>query len=67
MTRVIWISVIGLGLIMFAQMNAAIADSVSQYQLNAVYNCSIKYTEIEHMRWCRNEQDGFGFMYDGGQ
>ncbi len=48
-------------------MMAETLNHVGEYQLDAVYNCSIKYNEQEHQRWCRNELDGFGSLYDGGQ
>jgi hypothetical protein len=57
----------GLIAIVFFVVGAAALDNVGEYQLNATYNCSIKYNEQEHQRWCRNELDGFGSLYDGGQ
>ena len=41
MTKLI---VIGLALIVFTWLNAAISGSVSQYQLDAVYRCSEPYS-----------------------
>ncbi len=52
----------GVCLIAFALVNAAISDSVSTYQLDAVYACSIQFTEAEHKARCRNELDGFGHL-----
>ncbi len=57
----------GIVLTMLAAVMATTLDSVGEYQLNAVWNCGWEYTEIEHQRWCRNELDGFGSLYDGGQ
>lgn len=53
---------IGVSLIAFALVNSAIADSVSTYQLDAVYLCSIEFSETEHAARCRNELDGFGHL-----
>ena len=53
---------IAVSLIAFALVNSAIADSVSTYQLDAVYLCSIEFTETEHQARCRNELDGFGHL-----
>ena len=49
-------------LIAFALMNAAVSDSVSTYQLDAVYLCAIEFNEAEHKARCRNELDGFGHL-----
>jgi len=53
--------------VVFAVVLATALGHVGEYQLNAMYNCKIGYTEVEHQRWCRNENDGFGNLHDGGQ
>ena len=48
-------------------VGARALDNVGQYQMDAMWNCGWVYSEPEHQKWCRNELDGFGSLYDGGQ
>lgn len=54
----------GLILATFGLVQSAISDSVSQAQLDIMYNCYIVYSEAEFSEYCRNELDGFGHMVD---
>lgn len=62
MDRLIKLCVVGVGVVAFAFMNAAISDSVSRYQLNTFYSCYVDFTEAQFVARCRNEKDGFGHM-----
>ncbi len=59
--------VIAMFTIPIAWMMAETLDNVGQYQMDATWNCGWVYSEPQHQKWCRNELDGFGSLYDGGQ
>jgi len=64
MDRITNIIIVGIILIVFAELEADILDNVGQAQLDIAYNCYIEYSEIEFSKYCRNELDGFGHYVD---
>ena len=49
--------------VVFFAVGAVTLDHVGRYQLNAVYACSIEYTDVERKQRCRlYGRDGFGSL-----
>ena len=53
----------GFAAIVFFKVGALTIDSVGTYQLNASYFCNVAATEVQHRAQCRNELDGFGYLF----
>ena len=62
MDKCIELSFFGLIAIVLFCVFASTLGNVGQYQIDAVYSCSIAFTEAEHKARCRNELDGFGHL-----